>query len=400
MIRLLFTALVGAFLVTAITLILTQEDEWFGVLIGLFVAGMMLMPLSIIRDLLRPATGPVSLSPEQFAEADAAGRVALARVVEVRQTGAELNNQPLCEFDLMVVPQQGAPFVATIRRVVPLLELAQVGEGEIMVVVRNAKNPQRVRPVKNPTSEWERRAESDPQVRRAEAPAPPEKPAGRLRGAWLWGALLVGAVVVGVPASAAVAARAEAGTLIIPSLTDPLGLAAAERLKEKQAEERQIVGAERGNEARDAFLSALPEPRAMEVTIFRDRVDVVAPTAPGAATFDQWEFSDGAVTREGAARSQPRAEEAQLALFDLRELDLSSLGDKIARAEELTGVTYRGNPISVKRDLLPTKPDPETPVTMRILLSDDYFSAQVLFGLDGSVVYARSDNPNSSAYQP
>lgn len=49
-----------------------------------------------------------------------------ARVVQVRQTGAEVNQQPQFEFSLAFEDCQGRPHAVTVRKVVSLLDLANV----------------------------------------------------------------------------------------------------------------------------------------------------------------------------------------------------------------------------------------------------------------------------------
>jgi hypothetical protein len=82
----------------------------------------------------RGLRGLAVASPEEVDRARAAGRLALARVDVLRQTGTQVNDQPLCELDLTVAPRSGAAFTTTARLIVPLVDVPRFQPGRQHVV--------------------------------------------------------------------------------------------------------------------------------------------------------------------------------------------------------------------------------------------------------------------------
>ncbi len=59
----------------------------------------------------------------------ASGTAAKARVLSLRDTGGRLNSNPSIEFELEVTPASGAPFKATTRAIVSVVELPRFQVG-------------------------------------------------------------------------------------------------------------------------------------------------------------------------------------------------------------------------------------------------------------------------------
>lgn len=64
----------------------------------------------------------------------AGGTPAKARILAVRDTGGRLNSNPSIEFDLEVTPAAGAPFKATTRAIVSVVDLPRFQPGAIIDV--------------------------------------------------------------------------------------------------------------------------------------------------------------------------------------------------------------------------------------------------------------------------
>lgn len=64
------------------------------------------------------------------------GRVALARIDALRQTGTQINDQPLCQLELTVQPAHGAAYRTILRSVIPISQLPGVQPGMHRVVVQ------------------------------------------------------------------------------------------------------------------------------------------------------------------------------------------------------------------------------------------------------------------------
>ncbi|GAB3619938.1 hypothetical protein GCM10027417_11990 [Glutamicibacter endophyticus] len=75
-------------------------------------------------------------SPALVRKAQNEGRVALARVDSLSQTGTRINDEPLCELELTVQPTHGAAYRTLLRTVIPVSQLAAVQPGVRRVVAQ------------------------------------------------------------------------------------------------------------------------------------------------------------------------------------------------------------------------------------------------------------------------
>jgi hypothetical protein len=77
----------------------------------------------------------------QAAQAAATGIDGSATVIAVRQEGAMINFQPMCEIDLTVMPDGRPPYPATVKQVVPQIHLARVQPGAQLRVKVDPADP-------------------------------------------------------------------------------------------------------------------------------------------------------------------------------------------------------------------------------------------------------------------
>ncbi|MCP4540547.1 MAG: hypothetical protein GY832_25705 [Chloroflexi bacterium] len=72
------------------------------------------------------------------------GIPAQAKIVNVRQTGVMLNNQPQILFDLEVQPPGGAPYQAQAKAVIPMINIPQFQPGAEVPVKIHPSDPTQV----------------------------------------------------------------------------------------------------------------------------------------------------------------------------------------------------------------------------------------------------------------
>jgi hypothetical protein len=70
------------------------------------------------------------------------GEAATAQVLASRDTGAQINMQPIVEVDLMVTRSTGGPpYPATVRQMIPQVQLGLVAPGSTISVKVDPANP-------------------------------------------------------------------------------------------------------------------------------------------------------------------------------------------------------------------------------------------------------------------
>lgn len=73
------------------------------------------------------------------------GEAATAQVLASRDTGSQVNMQPIVEVDLMVTRSTGGPpYPATVRQMIPNAQLGLVAPGSTIAVKIDPANPQTV----------------------------------------------------------------------------------------------------------------------------------------------------------------------------------------------------------------------------------------------------------------
>ena len=78
------------------------------------------------------------------AEIRARGFSARAEVLEIWDTGARLNDDPVVGFRLRVMLDDGSSYEATTKNVVSILQIAQIQPGAVLVVKVDPDDRQRV----------------------------------------------------------------------------------------------------------------------------------------------------------------------------------------------------------------------------------------------------------------
>ncbi|MFE7407026.1 hypothetical protein [Isoptericola sp. NPDC057559] len=390
MIRCLFALSLGVLAASILGDALTGAAFYTTLRMVAIVVASICLPLTIIGSVVG-STGVAN--PRQTAAAKAAGRTMLARVVRIDATGSSVNDQPVCDIELLVVPRQGrGPYRTTTRRVVNLAHLPSMQPGAVRVVTQlDAERPE-VAIDDAPDPEWAARAANDRQVREAPVAdvwAPPRQ--GRAPGAIRHIPFVVFPVLAVLGGAAALyPAWAEAGQLLQGSSIDEI-----------RAESEATAAAETsmftpGNlePAIEAVL-ALSGTDVTEVGVYDQFVLVTAPTSPGAGTTDEWQYRDGTAERTGPSLIQPEPEDVPRELFDATDVDWATLPGLVEEAGRLTGIDEEDPSLRVARYVFAD--EKPSPPRVAVSTTDDYHSGWVDFSLKGKVVRMNGGAPGSEA---
>ncbi|MFD6179050.1 MULTISPECIES: hypothetical protein [unclassified Isoptericola] len=390
MIRCLFALSLGVLAASILGDALTGDALYTTLLIVSIVVASICLPLTIIGSVV----GSMGVTnPRQVAAARAAGRTTLARVVRIDATGSSVNDQPVCDVELLVVPRQGrGPYRTTTRRVVNLAHLPSMQPGAVLVVTQLDPERPEVAIDDSPAPEWAARAADDRQVREAPladvwaAPRQGRAPGSIRRVPFVVFPVL--AVLGGV--AALYPAWAEAAQLLRGSSIDEIR---AESDAAAAAETSMLTP---GNlaPAMEAVL-ALSGPDVTDVGVYDQFVVVTAPTSPGATTTDEWQYRDGSAERTGPSLIQPDPKDVPGELFDATEVDWATLPGLVDEAGRLTGIDEEAPSLRVERNVFADE-KPSAP-RVSVSTSDDYHSGWVDFSLGGDVVAMGGGAPDSEA---
>ncbi|PRI12559.1 hypothetical protein [Leucobacter massiliensis] len=283
----------------------------------------------------RSTRGMGGADPEAVRAAVAAGRTGLARVDVLRQTGTQINEQPVCELELTVQPAAGAAYRLALRQIVPLVQIPRFQVGAVLPVAQLADGQPDIALLDEanggvaaaraaaggipPASEAGPLLRPEPGALRADGTR--RKPllgVGR-RGRPL--RFLLFAVCFALAASAVLLPYRAALAQTIAAL--PEGRLHAD-LREGEALD----------EALRSLAAEIGHDRVVDVSVSADFVRVDAPVQPGAIETDSWMYRRGVVEREGPATIQPRTEGEQ---FALGEVNWSAIWPALRSAAEEAG---------------------------------------------------------------
>ncbi|TDL43178.1 hypothetical protein [Microbacterium oleivorans] len=380
MLRLIFSAAVGALVGAAIAALVGPPGAGIWVLAIALPIGI----LSVVFTRLGASgLASTSVSQEDLTRARAEDRLGVARIDAVRQTGTQINDQPLCEIDVTVQPRRGAAYATTLRSVVPLIELGALTPDAVRPVailieggpefgfVDGQVSPQEIDglvvPPRGsvPTIAWPKAQRVVNGARRG--PLLGIGPHGRvLRGIlFIVVALAVAAAVV-APYSRAVVMTVQAAQegRIGVDLRRPYELAVAVQ----------------------ALKDEIGHDRVSSVLIRSDFIRVEAPLMPGGTETDVWMYRGGIVEHDGAAPSQPDLAAEQ---FSWKDIALSKVWALMGNASAESGfavgdasaVVSRGTDSDIESETFGESVEaPE----MFISLRTEYKSASFRVNADGS----------------
>lgn len=323
-------------------------------------------------------------SSRQVAAARDAGRLAVCRIDVLRQTGARINDQPLCELELTVQPRAGEAFRTMTRIVVPVTAVPGVQPGARRVVARLTADGPEVALLDDDASAW-----SDVEI-------PPVAAAGQLKtpepGVIRADGTRRGPIV-GVGARGrvlryivfAVVLVAGAGVVVMPYRAGLMQTVAALQDGRLHADLRQPGPLA---EAVSALEREIGHGTVSNVVVFDDMITVEAPLVPGERASDDWIYRGGVVEHRGPSTIQPDDVGEQ---FELSDVDWSALMPAVREASGLTDVASNDETaFSISRGF--DGPEGPTGVEVRFSFEDPYHSAWFRMHADGSGLELTSED--------
>jgi len=409
--RILLAAVTGAAVAGAIAWIISFDEAWAWLVVPAGILALTGFPVILLLVSIARAGGPLRGQDHiDAAEAEADGRLALARVLDIKRTGVEINDQPVCDIDLLVTPHHGSPFQVRARRLVDIVEIPRVQPGAVVVVATERREPSPVSIVMQPPFEWQRLAETDQRVRETpSAPVyqPPAEEARRgavrrIHPAVYGLALLVGAALALIPAYPVIAALLGGQTTVdeIRYAVSWEGRQAAQNRADEESEAAANMF-EPGNaqHALDELVGVIGGTQVTDITLFGSTATATAPSSPGAMTLDDYLYVDGAAERIGPASSQAEPDALTGLLFDVSEVDLSLLPSITDRIAGLTGIEpVSEQTVSIGRSTVVSAGGSETMLVFTVPVDGEYYDAWLTFDMSGDVVGMRGGAPGSPSY--
>lgn len=329
MLRLIFSAAVGALVGGAVAAVVGPPGAGIWVLAVALPIGILSV---VFLRLGASGLASTSVSQEDLTRARAEDRLGVARIDAVRQTGTQINDQPVCEIDVTVQPRRGAAYATTLRSVVPLIELGAlrpdatrpvailIEGGPEFGFVDGQVSPQEIDglvvppPGSVPMISWPKAQRVVNGARR-----------GPLLGIGPRGRVLRGILFVVIALAVAAAVVAPYGRAVV--------------MTAQAAQEGRIgVDLRRPDElavAVRALEDEIGHNRVSTVLITSDFIRVEAPLTPGRTETDVWMYRGGVVDQEGPAPSQPDLAAEQ---FSWKDIALSTVWALMEKASAESGI--------------------------------------------------------------
>jgi len=353
---------------------------------GMAIAGISLTVFVLAFTFTRIAgsmSGVVTASPTTVQQARDARRLGLARVDALRQTGTQINDQPLCDIDLTVRPLSGQAWATTIRTIVPLADIPRFQPGTRVEVAVLIEGGPEVAFVDGELSPFERDRLSVPD--RSSVPFVPIEKHTRIVDGTRKGPLL------------GVGRRGRPVRLVLFALVT-VAAAAAVVYPYQEAVEQTVDAVQKGelrpdlrqpavlSQAQQSLQEAIGHDRIVSVFVSKDYVIVEAPIAPGDIKTDRWTYRGGRVDHEGAAPSQPRLAEEQMSWSDISLDQLWPLMESAAAEVALpvgdtTAYVARSTDSNIDS---PTFGQSVAAPTISFSIGDDYGSTSFQYTGDGT----------------
>lgn len=321
-------------------------------------------------------------SPEQIEQARNGGRMGLARVESLRQTGTQINDQPVCDIDVVVRMQGGDAFRTTSRRILEVTEIPRYQPGTVHVVAQIAED----RPALAFTDD-------DPTAQVWSLTTVPTDGSG-VRTWTLDGDVaangrrpLLGMGSRGRPLRLALFAAATvlAATAVVYPYRVGLGQtidALGEGRLHPEVRDPAVLA-----DAIGQLRDALGHDQVVDVHVSSDLISVEAPLEPGELAADAWIYRRGHLERQGPATIQPSTVKEQFSLGDVAWERFDGLVERAVDEADLRGPVEAW--IGVSRA---TNDDVESDdfsqstgeVELTISVDGDYGSASFRAAADGS----------------
>lgn len=299
-----------------------------------FPAGMVLAIFSGILILIARATrGMPAASTADLDAARSEGRMALARIDAVTQTGTLINDQPVCDLDLSIQPLEGPAYRARVRQLVRLVDIPAVQPGSLRAVALLSADGAEVALADNDVTQAPYARIRIPAQAELDEPRLPEPGAVSIKGRRREPLIGIGPKGRGLRFVLFALAFLVAGaSVVLPYPTAVAQTITALGQGRLTADLRQP---ETTADAVAALTAKIGHDRVVGISVSEDVILVDAPVTPGSTDTDRWEYRRGEVVRDGPAPSQPDSAAEQ---FSLDEVSWPGLWTTMQTAADAEGI--------------------------------------------------------------
>lgn len=351
-----------------------------------FPLGMALAVFSGILILIARATrGMPAASTADLDTARSEGRMALARIDAVTQTGTLINDQPVCDLDLSIQPLEGPAYRARVRQIVRLIDIPGVQPGSLRAVALLSADGADVAIADDDVTQAPYAGIRIPPQAELGEPRLPEPGTVTIKGRRRGPLIGVGPKGRGTRFVLFAVAFLVAGA----SVALPYPTAVAQTIT-ALGEGRLTADLRRPEVTADAvaaLTAKIGHDRVVSISVDEDVILVDAPVTPGSTDTDRWEYRRGEVTRDGPAPSQPDSAAEQFSLDEVSWPGLWTAMQTAADAEgidSLSGVAMRLERAADSDIDSPTFGQHAGPVRARFWFDGDYRSVFYDVAPDGT----------------
>ncbi|HEU4849970.1 MAG TPA: hypothetical protein VFS93_06130 [Terrimesophilobacter sp.] len=154
-------ALLGGVVAIIVAAGVMRDLSWLDLMLWLLFAGVALLLVNVFASSGMRPRRPEGLA---LAAAEKEGRLAVARLLRIRQTGTFVNLQPLCELTIAVAPTDRAAYRTSLRQVIQMIDVANWQPGMPLVVIRHSLDRPEITVLQNPPAGWLAQAAAAPEI--------------------------------------------------------------------------------------------------------------------------------------------------------------------------------------------------------------------------------------------
>lgn len=351
-----------------------------------FPTGMVLAIFSGILILIARATrGMPAASTTDLDAARSEGRMALARIDAVTQTGTLINDQPVCDLDLSIQPLEGPAYRARVRQLVRLVDIPAVQPGNLRAVALLSADGAEVALTDDDVTQAPYAGIRIPPPTELGEPRLPEPGAVTIKGRRRGPLIGIGPKGRGPRFVLFALAFLVAGAAV--ALPYPTAVAQTITALGQGRLTADLRQPETTADAVGALAAKIGHDRVVSISVSEDVIVVDAPATPGSTDTDRWEYRRGEVTREGPAPSQPDSAAEQ---FSLDEVSWPGLWAAVQTAADAEGIDSLSDvTLRVEREIdgdtdSPTFAQHAGPVRVSFWFDGDYRSVYYDVAPDGT----------------
>lgn len=281
--------------------------------------------------LIARTTGKISLpSPVLVESARTAGRIGVARIDTLTQTGTRINDQPVCDLQLTVQPANGAAYRTQLRLVVAMIDIpgVQAGTHRAVAILAEGKPDIALLPDDSRSSAF-----AGIEVPPAAQAGPLLTPdSGGLRDDGTRRTPLLSTNRATRPLRVLLYVITAIATTTLVLLPYRVGFAQTVHALSNGQLRADLRQPDFLPEAIDALVREVGHPNAISIVVTNDYVYYTAPVSDGARDSDVWIYRGGTIEHRGPASIQPENADQQ---FPVTEVDWRAIWPGLESAAEL-----------------------------------------------------------------